>query len=357
MRKASSHCHVASMTTDDAAAYWFVRRDAGSMNAEESVHFQEWLAASDANRRAHEQTSAMWAFFGTTTDPRELRACRRAALAAGRAPRRWPRVAALAASIVLVLATGAVFHRYSTGHPPDARSDAALLPLAAAHYATSHQQRSTITLSDGTLVTMNIDTALDADFSSGRRLVRLLRGQAFFQVAKDKRHPFIVSAGDRTIEAVGTQFDVLLDSNRVQVVLVEGRVTVNRRGGSILDRIIRRKDLVYLTPGQRLVASVGDGLTVASTNAMLATSWRAGWIAFQDESLQRVIAELNRYSDRPIVAGDDGVKRLRLSGVFRLGNPDRFVAVIEELLPVTVEPGSGTELRLVLKPRPAPLKQ
>lgn len=357
MRKISAPCDVGSMTADEAAAYWFVRRDVGSTNADENAHFQEWLAASDANRRAHERTSAMWARFETVIDCRELRPCRIAALAVGRAPRRWPRIAALAASIVLILATAAGIHGYGTARLPGARSDAVPSPLTATHYATSHQQRSTITLSDGTRVTMNIDTALDADFSSARRLVRLLRGQAFFKVAKDKRHPFIVSAGDRMIEAVGTQFDVLLDSNRVQVVLVEGRVTVNRRGGSILDQIIRRRDLVYLTPGQRLIASVGDGSTVAATNAMLATSWRAGWIAFQDESLQRVITELNRYSNRPIVAGDDGVKRLRLSGVFRIGNPDRFVAVIEELLPVAVEPGPDTELRLVLKARPKPLKQ
>jgi transmembrane sensor len=355
MRKRSSRRDVASMTTDEAAAYWFVRHDVGLMSAAENIHFQEWLGASAANRRAYEQTSDMWARFEAATDSHELRTCRAAALAVGRAARLWPRVTALAASIILVLGAAQALYRYGLAHLPGARSDASLL-LTATHYATSHQQRSTITLADGTRVTLNLDTALDIDFSSGKRLVRLVRGQAFFEVAKDPVHSFIVCAADRAIEALGTQFDVLLDSNRVRVVLVEGRVRVNRHDGPTLDRIIPGKNLVYLAPGERLVASVGEESTVAPTNAMLATSWRAGWIAFQDESLERVIAELNRYSDRPLVAGDEGVKRLRLSGVFRIGDPDRFVAVIQELLPVRVGPSSGTELRLVLKAQPEPLE-
>ncbi len=335
------------MTPLEAAAYWFVRHDAQSMSAEDRLEFEGWLAASEGNRRAYEQTGGTWQDFEQATDEAELRALRVAALAASPAPKVWTRAAAIAASVLVgVIGVATLTWRLSTDGSitePDA-------PRATAgRYVTAHNQRSTVALPDGTLVSMNLDTVFRADFTADQRLIRLLKGQAFFEVAKDLQRPFVVAAADRHIRALGTKFDVRLDSNRVEVVLLEGRVSVDRSAPSLLDTLARRSGRVELEPNQRLVAARGEAASITSTNAMQATSWREGWIVFEDETLEHAIAELNRYSDRPIVAAEEAVRRMRLSGVFRIGQPDRFGAIIQELLPLTAQRGERGETVLVSK--------
>ena len=145
---------------------------------------------------------------------------------------------------------------------------------------------------------MNLDTVIDADFGSDTRLVNLVHGQAFFDVAKDEARPFIVSVRDQRIQALGTQFDVRLEPDRIEVVLVEGRVRVEPRTATP----VGHKTAAELTPGQRMVFTAGAAAKLTTTNAAQATSWREGWITFEDETLENAVTELNRYSDRPLVA-------------------------------------------------------
>jgi transmembrane sensor len=138
------------------------------------------------------------------------------------------------------------------------------------------------------------------------------------------------------------------------VVLLEGRVSVDRTHPPLLEKLMKRSTPVELRPGQRLVATIGEAPAVTATNAAQATSWRDGWIVFEDETVERAVAELNRYSDRPIVVADGTVKQMRFSGVFRIGQPDRFGAVIQELLPLSAQQGVGGETVLVPRPKAAP---
>ncbi|MBS0420291.1 MAG: FecR domain-containing protein [Proteobacteria bacterium] len=339
---AISDRELAAMTVSEAAAYWFVRRDSASMAADDELRFREWLGASATNRSAYEQTESMWSGFVDAADEGELRALRVAALAATRAPRIWPRAVALAATVLLSIALAA-FIGYRVSQPHSSGS----IATSTSRYATAHNQRSTITLSDGTVVSMNLDTVLDADFASGRRLVHLVRGQAYFDVAKDEARPFIVAAGDEQIQALGTQFDVRLESNRIEVVLVEGRVRVDPGAGTATDTKSLQRRPLEMIPGQRMVVTPGAAAKLTNTNAVKATSWREGWITFEDETLENAIAELNRYSEQPLVAEGEDLKRLRLSGVFRIGQPERFGTLIGEILPVAVVQVPGGETRLI----------
>jgi transmembrane sensor len=344
--KSAVNKELAALTPMEAAAHWFVRQDAQQMTAADRQEFEHWLAAAEAHRQAYEQTSAMWLDFEAAADAGELRALRVAALASGPAPKVWPRAAAIAGVALGALGIAALVLR------PASQPYSGPTPYASAtavHYTTANNQRSTVRLPDGTQVFMNLDTVLAADFTSGKRVVYLTRGQAFFEVAKDTQRPFIVAAGDRHIQALGTQFDVRLGANRVEVVLLEGRVSVEPTSRSWLDRVARRASHVELAPNQRLVAAMGRTATVEATNAQRATSWRDGWLMFEDETLQQAIAELNRYSEHPLVAPEAAVRQLRFSGVFRVGQPERFAAIIQELLPVRVERGTGGETLLLSK--------
>jgi transmembrane sensor len=339
---------LAAMTPHEAASYWFVRHDTDSMTTEDQLAFDVWLAASDTHRRAYEQTGSMWTGFEKSADEGEMRALRVAALATTPAAIVWPRAALVAAGVLIAVAgVVALIWQSSNVHSLNANAHR---QADSGQYITAHNQRSTVTLPDGTSVTMNLDTAFDIDFVAGQRLIHLIKGEAYFDVAKDRHRPFIVVAGSRHVQALGTQFDVRLDPNRLEVVLLEGHVRVDRDDPSPLDKNARRTAPVELEPNQRLIAAIGQPDSITATNAAQATSWRDGWIVFEDETVEQVISELNRYSDRPLVVKEEAVNRLRLSGVFRIGQPDRFGAVIQELLPVTVAHGANGETLLVLKP-------
>ena len=324
---------LAAMTVIEAASYWFLRREAEAMSTEDERAFERWRAASESHAHALEDVQATWSRLDSTIEAHELRSLLAAALAAGPAPLRWPRLAAMAGAFVAGVG-GALLVWYISVRAPEPAAVAAV--SAPTRYVTAHNQRSTVTLPDGTLVTLNLDSVLDTHFTAAERAVSLIRGQGFFEVAKNPARPFIVSAFDRRIRALGTKFDVRLDGDRMEVVLVEGRVRVDRRASSPVDPFMHRHAAVDLAPGQRLVAADDAAPAVTETDAVRATSWHEGWVVFEDQALGDAIDELNRYADHPIVA-DEAVRQLHFSGVFRIGEPGRFGAVIQELLPVRAE--------------------
>jgi transmembrane sensor len=337
--------NLSTMTVGEAASYWLVKHDAGSLSPEDQRAFDAWLAADPAYRKAYERTLSMWDNFEQDADPAELRALRTAALAVAPPPRRWPRIAAaavaccVAASLVLTLNPA----RHSRSDAPTTAS----IPSPTERYSTAHNERSTVTLSDGTVVTLNLGTTLDVAFTPAERFVRITRGQAFFEVAKSPHRPFVVAAADRRVTALGTRFDVRLEPDRVEVVLLEGKVSVDHDSPTMLERLNIRKAHVELRPGEKLIAALGSPVTVTDTNAQRATSWRQGWVVFENETVGNAVSELNRYADRPLTVPDESVRNLRLSGVFRVGQPDRFATIIQELLPVKAVEGTHGETLLI----------
>jgi transmembrane sensor len=346
-----SERELAAMTPYEAAAYWVLRADGDQMGPEDQEALNAWLSKSAMHQRAFRKAQLMWRNVEPSMDEAELRMLRVAALAVSPPPRVWLRAGAIAATFIVAAVLGAIaWQAWSTRQPPVAAVAAAA--TGGQSYATGHNQRSIITLADGTSVSMNLDTAFSVNLSGRERQIHLERGEAFFEVAKDPQRPFIVTAGDRNIRALGTQFNVRLDTNEVEVVLVEGKVSVDKSTPPTLaDTLTHEPRKVEMTPGQRFVASIGGtsgGLT--TTNAARATSWRDGWLEFEDETVGDAVAELNRYSDQPIRVTNERVKQMRFSGAFRVGQPDRFVSILQELLPISVEHGSQGETVLVARP-------
>jgi len=306
----------------EAAGYWRVRHDRGRMSAQEMAEFDQWLAASQAHEDAWTTTADLWSVFDEGEDI-HLDAMRAAARAAGRPPRHWlrPMAAALVIGAVSAGIFGlAVFGSLTSQDAGKARS--------ASRYETQRGERATATLEDGSLINLDSDTALEVTFELGRRQVHLSRGQALFEVAKDRHRPFVVQAGTSAVTALGTVFDVKIAPQNLRVVLVEGRVAVKAAGGG-------HSNAVILAPGQELIAD-GDGdVRVRSTDTEGALLWRKGLVEFNDTTLADAIEQLNRTSARPLRLADARLGGMRLSGIYHTGSPERFVTSIAQVLPVT----------------------
>ena len=313
-------------SVEGQATTWFARRRSGEMTVAEATDLEAWLEADPHHRLAFEAVEAIWSGFGNAREAPEILAMRAAA-------RRRPasavyRAFAVRAAAVLVAAVLAGFGLWSVeGFGLFGGKD-----LPDQTFKTELGQRSTVTLPDGSIVTLNTDTVLRTQASPAARLVFLEKGQAYFRVAPDRTHPFIVHAGGRTITAIGTAFDVRVEKGRFEVTLVEGKVKVEtpiapsaRSASAAPAPAIQMTELV---PGTQFVVGEDDRWGVTQADPVQETAWVTGWLAFDREPLAAVLTELSRYSDRRLALADPSLADLPISGRFRAGDIDGFVQAV-----------------------------
>lgn len=351
---------VRGLSPDEAASYWLVRIDGGLLPAEEQAQFDAWLSASPANDAAFARATAAWKVFDAAAGDPNLDALRETALAAGHESRRglWLGLGAgVAASLLAMGVFGAGFLP-SPVHRELARAPRPMVSAASApathpdrgDFVTAKGERRTVALADGTAITLNTDSAVRVDYQAERRLVRLLRGQALFEVARNPARPFVVQAADRQVTALGTVFEVRLDPDRMKVTLVEGKVVIDAIGD------VPAKDAALmvptvLTPGQSLVAMIGAPGQLAKVDVDQQLRWREGFVEFNDVPLEAAVREMNRYSSHELAIRDAGIGDIRVSGVFRTGNPERFAAILAEILPIETHIRTDDRIELSARSR------
>lgn len=203
-------------------------------------------------------------------------------------------------------------------------ASAVIWKISQPSYETPIGRQLTTQLPDGTRVQLNTNTALKVRFDGKVRRVELQRGQAFFDVAHDAAHPFIVAAGDTEVRAIGTRFDVRRDQGAVKVVLAEGRIAVTERGAG--------RPGWTLTPGEAV--TTGKGVSPprpVRTDVAAATGWTEGRIRFHATPLSDAVSEINRYSREKIVLGDDVPSDALVNGEFPIGKPAEFISGVTTL--------------------------
>ena len=323
---------------EGAAAYWDAKLRSSDCSLADREAFCTWRDASPENAEAFEELQALLGALRDDENAPEIRAMREDALnlierAQGRRRTFWG--AGIAASIALLAGGLIAFQVAPIWNGPSRETTLAnRLPT----YETAIGERSTIALEDGTVATLNTDSRMEVDYSGAERLVTLLQGQALFEVAKDPNRPFVVTAGDRRIEALGTIFDVRYIDDEIQVTLLEGLVEVV--GGDETAIIGDTDDPApqQLKPGQQLLASLNTEISeVRDADTERAVIWREGRVSFEDTPLTDAIAEMNRYSTKRILAGDPALEDIRINGVFFTGQQTNFVGALESYLPVKAE--------------------
>ena len=316
----------------EAAARRLLLQEAGPGPADKR-RLAAWLDENDDHVREFAAVRGACDALDRHGGADEMLAMRQAALAARAErrsqPRGWTR---LAAGLIALAVGGAL----AWGTLTDFSAVQAISPREASagsvRYATAVGERSTATLPDGSVVALNTATVLEVHYSENERAVRLLAGQAQFDVAHGSPLPFRVYAQGQVITATGTVFDVLVKPGDLRVALIEGRVQVKNehpRGQSTSVPEI-------LAPGEVLVARAGAPVSVQRGDVQQLSQWRAGLVAFNDTPLSEAVAEINRYTTRPIQLADPAAGRLRVSGSFRVAEPERFARTMTEVFPLDV---------------------
>lgn len=197
--------------------------------------------------------------------------------------------------------------------------------------ATGPGEQRSVELNDGTQVLLNANSHVVVQYDDRVRKVRLVSGEALFNVVKHQPRPFIVVVGDRKVIAMGTSFMVRREEPQgaaFAVTLVEGRVAIEPVSWPDVLPSRSAAGLKLLSPGQRL-RFTGEALEeVDSPSIKKVTAWQRGQLIFDDTSLSEAAAEFNRYSSDRITIDGPALGRLRVGGVFRIGDPTSFVHAI-----------------------------
>jgi transmembrane sensor len=320
-----------SQSPAEAAAHWFaVRRR--KPDCIEEKQFAEWLEADPANRRAYDEVTRSWEISAlAATDPTVVAMRTDALMARPPKQRDYSRIwgALATAALVLVVFTGvSITHPGFIGSAGDMVAGRDQLVLR-----TGVGERATATLEDGSTVVLNTNSVLEINYSRLRRDVRLLAGQALFKVAHDTARPFVVAAANHEVVAVGTEFEVRLDGEKVRVALLQGRVRVEpikARGSG------RDGNVAFMAPGEQLVAS-SAGLELKPANVRELVSWESGRVRFDNARLADAVAEMNRYSRTRILIDDPAAEDVRITGAFRTGQSYSFAQTVSEAFPVEAE--------------------
>ncbi|MGE5501772.1 MAG: FecR family protein [Ignavibacteriales bacterium] len=330
-------------TVESQATAWFARRRSGAMTADEARGLADWLDADLRHRLAFEAVEALWGGFEHPRDAPEILRLRASARKRP-APSYWRAAAGLFAAAVVGLGAWGVTQ---TGafHPHE---------LPNQTFKTDIGQRSTVTLPDGSVVTLNTDTVLRTKANGERRLLYLDKGQAFFKVAHDRAHPFVVYAAGRSVTAVGTAFDVRVNKGKFEVTLVEGKVRVETplpplaRAAAVLkaEPPVQTTEMIA---GSQFTSTDEGRWSVERADTATETAWLSGWLKFDNRPLGEVVAELARYSDQKIVLDDPRLASMPISGRFKAGDLDGFLTAVKIYDIAPVAPPRDGVVRLALE--------
>lgn len=320
------------------ASAWFARmrrEDAGHFKAE----FDAWLADT-AHLAAYNRIAER---FSNAKVLRSSAVANEPISSVGRRP--WRRM--LVPGLAVFVLGGAVLVAMLSmmGAPVTGPSAPGSIP---AQFATVRGEIREIRLTDGSRVTLDTDSLLAVSFGSEARRLRLERGRARFDVAHEDR-PFVVAAGEGTVTARGTVFDVALaDDRSVRVALLKGAVDValskaKTAGG-------QRDTLRRLRPGEEV--AFNDRVIMSAPRVLLAqdASWPAAMIDFDDAPLSEIVARANRYSATRLTLGDPSLGALKASGRFRINDPERLAANLAGVFDLEVDRSEPGEI--VLRPHP-----
>lgn len=303
-----------------AAARWLARHDAGPLSEADARAFDDWCAGDPRRLGAFVRLQAV-----------NARLDRAGALngMAARRGRSWLYPAAgMAAALALAV--------WPASH-------AVRDLLHTERFSTDIGQQYRAALPDGSLVELNTATRVAVELKPDAREVRLRRGEALFEVARDGKRPFVVRTRLAEVRATGTVFSVCTE-NGLEVAVREGAVEIVREG-TLIARVSAGETFSMDRRGQVVSHATDQDDRIARELA-----WREGKVAFAGETLAQAAEELNRYNREKVEIADPQTAAIHVGGYFRATDPEGFARALEKSFPVVAELDGG---KVVLRARPS----
>lgn len=292
-----------SQSIDDDAAIWVARRDRTPLTASEEAELETWMAGDDRRPGALLRAQALYIAAGAQSS-------------AAPAPRPAPPISRRRAltwggSVIAAGVAGLAFTLQAPRAQATQRGEIRLIPLA-----------------DGSTMTLNTDSAARIRYRDDRRLVELLRGEAFFSAALDADRPFVVEVAGRRLTTPGGAFRVSrLPDLPVEVTVQNGQLSLST--GAPRPVVV----------GANTRTALGDGSPavhrVSAREVERDLAWREGKIAFQGETLAQAAQAFARYGEPTLTIADPELAREPITGLFAANDPAGFSRAIAAALGAT----------------------
>lgn len=329
-------------TIASEAASWIAQLDSGKMTDADRMALREWAARSPRARAELKALGDMWhdidRLLGDAL-PSDRTVQLGSVVAAGLRTRPAPFYAALAACVAVSLAV-----LFGLNTLPETAMPQSV--AFEATYTVDAGDSDIIDLPDGSVVHMNTDTLLEVAIDSQSRSLRLLRGEAHFDVASDASRPFVVRAGGSTVRALGTSFTVRLNAKDTSVFVVEGVVELS--GAPTLSgdapatspvpagqAVLRAGQCGMYRHDQDTPELIVQKLSAEQLRSRLA--WRDGLLVFEGEPLQRVADEISRYTSAKVIIADPQLRDVVVGGVFPSDQPEALLRALDTTFDIRVE--------------------
>jgi transmembrane sensor len=305
----------------DEAARWVARMDAETWSAEDERALELWLSGDPRRRGALLEAEAAWLTLNEAPSSEQQPSAELT-----RSPIKGlfeRRQVVLGGSAALAASLAAGF----------------LWVAAGTSYTTELGEVRRVPLADGSIATVNTSSRIEVKLAADRRHVRITRGEAWFQVAKDPSRPFVVEAGRIRVQAVGTAFSVGRVDGGARILVTEGVVEAWAADAD--------GHKVRLIAGQS--AFVGDNAAIrvdatAPSSVDRALAWRAGLIDLSGQTLAEAVGEFNRYNRRKLVLADQRLGGEQFDGVFQLSDPEGFAIAVRDSLSTPVDVGDPARI-------------
>lgn len=285
---------------------WLMRLEGAPGDTALRTEFEDWLSRCETRRRAYSAVERVWAASARLPP---LTTARRESARAGRPWYRRPAAMMSGAAIAACLALLAV--------------PAVQLHLTADHITQIGELRDLV-LEDGSRIALDASSAVAIEYAPGLRSVRLLAGQAFFDVVPSPQRPFVVKVGQVEVSVTGTAFDVARAGTGVAVSVQSGSVKVTRSGSG-------SGSIAPLTAGQRVQIANDGRVSREAVSPGDVDAWRDRRLVAYDAVLRDAVEQVGRHMQGMIVFADSAIADSLVSGVIDLSRPDDALRALVDL--------------------------
>ncbi|PCI49638.1 MAG: hypothetical protein COB49_04685 [Alphaproteobacteria bacterium] len=317
------------------ASNWIAKIDGDNLTQEDLSDFIEWVRRSPRHEEELKHQAVIW---DTLDEILNVKAATSNKEKQSRTFSFWPMPAltAIAATVIVLFVIG-----ISSFTPLD-DTDSPL--ISAGIYSTQIGEKRNITLSDGSIITLNTDGEVEVDIQPDSRNIRLIKGEAFFKVAHDKSRPFQVTVGSAVIKALGTTFDVHMRDNKIVVLVEEGHVQLSSLLTSLIETELTQKNskepmtIAIISAGQSVTFDPVEDEVEKNNNADIIKklAWRNDMLVFDGDSLEFVLQDVSRYTKQNFIITEPELRKLRISGYFPTGKTKALLATLEQSFDIIV---------------------
>ncbi len=323
------------------AIEWLARMESSAHSPADEARFFEWLAQSPLHQAAYIEAESLWQKGEILNHPSCVRASSKSIVESFATMLTWQPVIACALLTMITLGSGLFLLAQST-HQQERYE-----------FQTALGEWKQFQLNDGSTITLNTGSHVSVALERSQRNITLHKGEAIFDVARDRERPFTVNTRQGSVHVLGTKFNILDAPDKVEVTVFHGRVGLAPNTKKMpTENVALFEPEITLQANQQLsIAEAEQGMNPREVDAKLITAWQNGRLVYHGTPLAQVVADINRYYASQLVLEDAALGKREVVAVIKLGNFDQTVSALSSTLQLSASEvgksnGGGRLVRL-----------